>query len=423
MLIEFSVTNFRSFRDKQTLSMVAAGSDKEHLETHTLDSGIKNFDRLLASAVVYGPNAAGKTNLLRALQFMQSHVTNSAVVGPISQVAYTPFLFDTESRNKPSSFEVTFIANSVRYEYGFSIDNIRVHHEWLIEYRTKNPSRLFDRTYDNKHDKYDWVFSAYLKGNKFVWRDATRPNALFLSTAIQLNNSQLLQVYWWFQKRLIVIAGASMLNAVMTLKMLEDPTNKERILPFVRVADLGVDDVKVSREILTGNTAFLSGSLAPPLVYQDSPTSPPILAHVTFSHVSKGLKEPVALPFEDESNGTQVLFRNAGAWLNVFLNGEVLVIDEIDTSLHTLLVAYFINRFHSSHTNQNNAQLVFSTHNTSLLSQDLFRRDQIWFVEKSENSSKLYPLSDFSPRKDEMLERWYMRGRYGALPILGVSDV
>jgi uncharacterized protein len=139
---------------------------------------------------------------------------------------------------------------------------------------------------------------------------------------------------------------------------------------------------------------------------------------VTFTHLSD-TKELVGLDLADESSGTQVLFRSAGAWLNVFANGEVLLFDEIDTSLHPLLIRYLVTRFHSGATNPHNAQIIFSTHNTSLLDQEVFRRDQIWFVDKTkEGSSRLYPLTDFQPRNDEVLERWYMRGRYGALPIL-----
>ena len=372
----------------------------------------------LASSVIYGPNAAGKTNLLKGLQFMQSVVTTSAAATPGAPMAYTPFIFDAKTRGEPSEFEVTFAESDIRYQYGFSIDAMRVHHEWLIEYRTKSPSRLFERTYNRKTGMYEWSFSSSLKGNRSVWRDATRQNALFLSTAIQLNSTQLLHVFWWFQKRLVTIVGNNAFNAGKTLQLLSAPDGKERVLPFLREADFGISDVEVVNEPLGPNSITVTQG-APPLLYQATPTSPLTIAKVTFSHLSKRSTEPIALDIADEFNGTQVLFRNAGAWLNVFSNGEVLLIDEIDTSLHSLLVMFLVSRFHSSATNPQKSQLVFSTHDTSLLSQELFRRDQIWFVEKnSDNASKLYPLSDFSPRKDEVLERWYMRGRYGALPIL-----
>ena len=328
MLIEFSVTNYRSFKDTQTLSMVA-GSAKEHLETHTFDSGIQTFDRLLASSVIYGPNAAGKTNLLKGLQFMQSLVINSAASSHTTQLPYTPFLFDEQTREAPSEFEVTFVEDGVRYQYGFSIDSSRVHREWLIEYRTRNPSRMFERSYDSKKKQYEWSFSLSLKGNKSVWRDATRENALFLSTAVQLNSTQLLQVFWWFQKRLVTVIGATAFNFAMTLRLLDEPGGKERLLPFIREADLGIVDLSVTREPFVHNMLAI-GRLSAPLIYQDTPNSPPTVAKVTFSHPSKGLNEPVGLDLAEESSGTQALFRNAGAWFNVISSGNVLLIDEIE---------------------------------------------------------------------------------------------
>jgi AAA15 family ATPase/GTPase len=204
----------------------------------------------------------------------------------------------------------------------------------------------------------------------------------------------------------------------MTLKLLDMPKGKERVLPFLREADSGIMDVEFIKEPLVPNTILLGQSNVP-LIYQDSPTSAPTLAKVTFSHQSVDDEKPIGLDIGEESSGTQILFHTAGAWLNVFANGEILLVDEIETSLHSLLVMFLISRFHSDKTNPNKSQMIFTTHNTSLLNQDIFRRDQIWFVEKDvSNASRLYPLSDFSPRKDEVIEKWYMRGRYGALPII-----
>jgi hypothetical protein len=202
----------------------------------------------------------------------------------------------------------------------------------------------------------------------------------------------------------------------LTLQLLDKPDGKEQLLPFLREADLGITGVDINREAMSagGGAMMLIGS---PIIEQ-RPGSPPSLVKVTFSHLGDD-KKSIPLGFEEESAGTQVLFRSAGAWLNVFANAEVLLFDEIDTSLHPKLTRFLIGKFHSKTTNPNNAQLIFSTHNTSFLDQDLFRRDQIWFVEKDrDGSTKLYPLTDFRPRNDEALERWYMRGRYGALPVL-----
>jgi AAA15 family ATPase/GTPase len=414
MLIEFRVTNFRSFKETQTLSMVA-GTLAEHLQTNTSSSPLKGFERFLRTAAIYGPNAAGKTNLLRALQFAQTIVLNSAAVTSPGHTPFSPFKFSAVTRSAPTEFQITFTQNQIRYEYGFAFGPRRIEKEWLIEYVHPRGRTMFERTYDERKDRYEWHFSSFLKGQRSVWRDSTRPDALFLSTAIQLNNTQLLPVFEWFQKRLIVVVGVTTLNPTLTLKLLDEPNGKERLLPFLREADLGITDLEVRREPIPSGAGFVPGT---PILEQVAGSSTVNLIKVTFSHWSDDSKDQV-LDLAEESSGTQVLFRSAGAWLNVFANGEVLLFDEIDTSLHPLLVRYLIQRFHSKQTNPNNAQLIFSTHNTSLLDRELFRRDQIWFVEKRrDGASHLYPLTDFKPRNDEVLERWYMRGRYGALPII-----
>jgi len=202
----------------------------------------------------------------------------------------------------------------------------------------------------------------------------------------------------------------------LTLKLFESQRGKEHLLTFLREADSGITDVEMQREPLSTGPGFLIGP-GSPIIEQGAPNMPPSLIKISFSHTSDDAS--VKFDLADESNGTQALFRNAGAWLNVFANGEVLLFDVIDTSLHPLLTRFLIEQFHSPTTNPNASQLVFSTHDTTLLRQEVFRRDQIWFVEKQlDASTRLYPLTDFSPRNDEMLENWYMRGRYGALPIL-----
>lgn len=416
MLIELQVCNFRSFRENQTFSMVA-GAYPEHGGTNTFDPGLPGFARLLRSGAVYGSNAAGKTNLLRALQFIQSLVLNSASSTPATAPPYTPFKFSKATRRKPSRFQVTFIQRGVRYEYGFSMDAVRIREEWLMEYVNPRGRAIFTRMFDEKKHDYTWKFSTFLKGQRSMWSAATRPNALFLSTAIQLNSKQLLPVFEWFQKRLVVILGPQTLNQTLTFQLFERPEGKGELLPFLREADLGITDVQIEREAMPtspGRMLVMDGSS---IIEQRPGVSVPNLLKVTMSH---GVgKEDVALDLSEESAGTQELFKNAGAWLNVFKNGEVLVIDEIDKSLHPLLTRFLIQRFHSSKLNPHNAQLIFSTHNTHLLDQDLLRRDQIWFVEKdSSGASSLYPLTDFKPRNDEVLERGYLRGRYGALPVL-----
>jgi uncharacterized protein len=421
MLIEFTLANYRSFRDRQTLSMVA-NTNKEHLDTNTTDSGIGDLGRLLRSAAIYGPNAAGKTNLLRAMQFMQNLVVHSAVAPPTTKLPHDPFKLMAATRDTPTDFEVAFIQDGTRYEYGFSLGPARIEREWLIEHPRGRGRKLFDRFWKNEHQRYEWQFSKSFRGNRSVWSDATRDNALFLSTAIQLNNQQLKPVFEWFQKRLVVVVGNVSMNAKLTLMLFDQSDGKARLLPFLREADAGIADVEIQRESIPAGSGILFG-ISNPIIDQASPAAPPQLVRVLFSHASRDFGDGVAFDISEESNGTQVLFRTAGAWLNVLANGEVLVFDEINTSLHPLLVRFLIEKFHSDDTNPLSAQMIFSTHDTTLLNQQLFRRDQIWFVEKHPDAaSKLFPLISFRPRNDEAIERSYLRGRYGALPLFDLAD-
>jgi uncharacterized protein len=422
MLIEFRVQNFRSFKERQTLSMVGA-SISEHLQTNTFDSRLKGFDRLLRTAVVYGSNAAGKTNLMRAMQAMQAFVISSASTTGMAYL-YRPFRLSKTTREAPSEFEITFVQDGVRYEYGFSMGPKQIEREWLVEHvqsRSRTRGRLlFDRVWDKRAKKYNWNFSPSFKGERSTWSNSTRAEALFLSTATQLNSAQLRPIFDWFQKKLVVIAGQTTLNQSLSLQVWNEPDGKQRLLPFLKEADLGIIDMHIEKKPLPASGGLVVQGQA--MLHQQRAGQPPDLLQVILSHASDDPKKPVGFDFEDESSGTQILFKTAGAWLNVIKNGEIMLFDEIDTNMHPKLLMFLINKFHSNSTNPYNAQLICSTHNTSLLDREIFRRDQFWFVEKDKiGASKLYPLTDFSPRNDEVIERWYMRGRYGALPILPVK--
>lgn len=424
MLIEFRITNFRSINETQTLSMVA-GSGKELVAENTFESRLPGFPRLLRSAAIYGANAAGKTNLLRALQFMQSLVLTSTTFQEGARIGHALFKLSKATSGKPSEFEAVFAdEKGVRYEYGFSVDAERFHKEWLIAYPHGRPQNWFERKYHAATKKYEWHFSAKLKGSPRVWRDATRGNALFLSTAIQLNSEQLRPVFQWFQKKLVLVFGIEMgepqLNPFLTYQLLEQPDGKQKLLKFVHAADLGIDGLSLQRQPMAP-VALAEGNV----LREPAPASAvPSVIRITTFHKAGDTGASIPLDFGEESKGTRILFNSAGAWLNALNNGEVIFYDELDTSLHPLMTRFLIRLFHGKATNTNNAQLVFTTHDTSLLDSDLFRRDQVWFVEKDEKSaSHVYPLSDFSPRKEEALERGYLRGRYGALPFIGELKV
>jgi len=414
MLVEFRVKNFRSLRDEQVLSLVAS-TDKTLLDTHALGTGLKAAPHLLKSAVVYGANASGKSNLVKALQYMRGVVLESAALQPGQAFErLQPFRLDAASGSQPTEFEVTFILDEVRYQYGFAMTAQRIVGEHLLVYKAFKPQRWFERRFDAESGKDVYDFGPGLKGAKNLWEGATRPNALFLSVAVQLNSDALRPVFDWFANRLVIFNEQSPLSPQFSVQMLKQETQRKAICDFLRAADISIADIEVAtRQAVVHSIRFdlATGK-------REDEAGEHAVDEVKFHHMTEHGK--AVFDLTDESSGTRNLFFLTGPILDILNKGLTLVVDELDTSLHTLLVQALVRLFHRPEVNTGGAQLIFTTHDTSLLdAYGLFRRDQVWFVEKRpDQSSALYPLIDFSPRKNEALERGYLQGRYGALPFL-----
>lgn len=409
MLIAFSITNFMSIKNKQTFSFLAS-SDKSLLESNTFDYGHGINNRLLRSSVIYGANASGKTNLIRAFYFFQDLVRNSATLLQEGQpiTSFKPFKFSSKNLTSPGEFEIIFIHEGIRYCYGFALTETRVNHEWLIAYPKGKPQKWFDRMFDSKTQEYVWKIGENFKGEHSSWRALTRPNALFLSTAVQFNSKQLQPVFHWIDKNLIVIFPGIDFNHLLTLNMFDDDQNRSRLLNFMQVADLGIEDFQVRKE--ESNIGLQTSSR---------------LYKISVLHKISESKELISLDFDQESMGTQKLFWLAGGWIKALQEGAVLLYDELSSSFHPHISRFLINQFHASHINRKNAQLIITTHDTNLLDENIFRRDQIWFTKKNheEQSTQLYSLLEYSPRKGEAIEKGYLKGRYGALPFIGIPEL
>ena len=414
MLIEFRVKNFRSLRDEQVLSMVAS-SDKSLLDTHAADTGLKAVPHLLRSAAVYGANASGKSNLIKALQYMRGVVVESAALQPGQTFdRLQPFKLDATSVSQPTEFEVTFILSGVRYQYGFAMNSQRIVSEQLLVFKAFKPQRWFERHFDAISGKDVYEFGPSLKGAKNLWEGATRANALFLAVAVQLNSEALRPVFEWFANRLVIFNEQSPLSPHFSVQMLKIEQQRKAICEFLRAADISISDIEVATKqamVHTLNFDLATGK-------REDAAGEQAVDEVKFHHITGHGR--AVFDLMDESSGTRNLLFLTGPILDILNKGQTLVVDELDTSLHTLLVQAIVRLFHQSLVNTGGAQLIFTTHDTSLLdAYGLFRRDQIWFVEKHpDQSSSLYPLLDFSPRKNEALERGYLQGRYGALPLL-----
>lgn len=412
MLIWFRLANHRSIRDEQVLS----------LEPGNVDDGPERVRevgdlRLLPSVAIYGPNASGKSNVLGGLGFMRQAVLHShRSFSPEGGVPRQPFAWG-EKLAEPSLFEIAFKVDGVRYEYGFCADDQRFVEEWLYAYPSARKQTWFERDGD------EFKFGEHLHGENRTIEKLTRPNSLFLSAAAQNRHVQLSPVFRWFaavrtrnlrtmfsgrwQDRSVPPgrdfalwwnrpASAPPEESTSAQLRAGDDVRKARFRDLLRAADFGIVDVDV-----------LDDSAA--------------RRRVMIKHHSE--RDDAWLPLEEESHGTQQLFALVPAALDALTSGSPLLVDELDASLHPLLSLKLVEAFHDPGQNPRNAQLLFTTHDTtllgSLLGPEPLRRDQVWLTEKDDQgATRLYPLTDFRPRKQENLERGYLQGRYGAIPFL-----
>jgi uncharacterized protein len=423
MLVDFAVTNYRSILERQTLNMAASSYFKELESVNTfVPEQNDGVPRLLRSTVLYGPNASGKSTLIQAMRFVKDQVLHSQKESQAGdEIEVAPFKLTAPSRMADSEFEVTFVEQGVRYEYGFCCNRERFTEEWLIAYPLGRAQKWFHRVFDTEAGKDAYKFSTSFLGGRQrqAWGLQTRPNALFLSTAIQLNNEQLKPAFDWFKSRLRVIDSVMGFSPGYTLQRCAKDEDRKRVVEFMNSADLSIADIELKE------TAFSADALPKgmPAALRDEILKDMAgrkLVEPRFVHKDIHTAETVEFEESEESDGTRALFAFAGPWLDVIENERVLVVDELDTSLHPLLVHHLVKRLHHTGTQ---AQLIFTTHDTTLLSQKLLRRDQVWFMEKDKQSAtRLYPLSDFSPRDNEAIERGYLNGRYGGIPFLKELD-
>ncbi|MBF0461545.1 MAG: ATP-binding protein [Magnetococcales bacterium] len=417
MLIEFSIGNYLSFCERQTLSMAASGVYRE-LPENTFSTDLPRLPRLLRSAVVYGPNAAGKSNIVRGALFMWDFVLNSAKGQAGDRIEVQPFLLNSRNARDPSIFEMIFVEGGVRYQYGFAASQERVLHEWLLAYPNGRPQRWFERYFDTETGQETWNLNKkFLPGNRDVWRDATRSNALFLSTAVQLNSAPLRPVFDWFDKKLRVFRPHAEIGRELSASLCQNAAGRLQVLKFLNQADMDIEGIHVeTRKIGELGMEDLPEGVRNALQLEMSGQE---VIDITLERSTSDTGAIVQLPWESESRGTQKLFSIAWPWINILKEGRVLFMDEMDTSLHHHLVRFLFGMFHDAEVNKGNAQLISTTHDTALLDNAYLRRDQFWMVEKSaDRCSDLYPISDFDIERGEPLQRRYLEGHFGAVPAL-----
>ena len=414
MLIEFRVANHRSLRDEQVLTMEAGRVGDEADPRPRYVSG--HSETFLTVTGLYGANASGKSNVLAALAFMREAVLRSQRFwSPDEGLPRDPFAWGPK-RVKPSLFEVTLLLDDVRFQYGFVASDECFLEEWLYAWPHGKKQVWFER------DNSTYKFGENLKGENKLIVDVTRPNALFLSAAAQHNHPQLQPIFSWFRAVRVINLSLGRRpfpprwpTEFVLAQLLDDDTSDthqrtlweespelllERFRNLLKSADIGIVDLRAEKSE--------SDDIPRRLIY---------LKH-------KSEFDNAWLPLREESHGTRTLFNIALPMLQVIEEGGILLVDELERSLHPSLARQIIRQFNDPGTNPRNAQIIFSTHDTNLLGTTLgepaLRRDQVWLTEKDpEGGTVLYPLTDYKPRKAENLERGYLQGRYGAIPFLG----
>lgn len=389
-------------------------------DSFAFDTGVRQAPRLNRVAAVYGPNGGGKSRFVEGLRFARRFVLNSSKESQAGEeIPYEPFLFDGGSRKSPTAFEAVFIQNGTMYEYGFAVDAASVHREWLFAWPPGGRMRrLLERFPDPDTGDHRFEFGPSVRGSKSVWRESTRPNALLVSTAVQLNGEAFRPVVNWF--RGLRTIGSGGLPPSFTARSIDkDRATKQRVLNLLESADIAAADVEVEKDVIDAED--LKERLPPRLVEELASEMPktfevprPRLVH----RPDEG--DSHAIDLEAESDGTQRYFSLAGPWLDVLDNHRTIVVDELDRSLHPHLVASLVRRFNRQDEGAPcHAQLIATVHDVTLLKEEL-DRGQVWFVEKDgkTEAASLTPLSDYRPRKDEALMRGYLGGRYGGVPVV-----
>lgn len=423
MLVQFTVENFASFKEANTLSMLATKrrSKNKELDEEAVFTPLPTLP-LLKAAAVYGANGSGKSNLANALKFVKKLVLESSKESQAGEeISVIPFKLSTENEGKPSYFEITFIKNKTIYQYEFSADQVAIRSEKLTmrSSRSKRDLVLFVR------DNESIAPSKKFPEGKGLDRK-TRPNSLFLSVCANFDGVISTEVIDWFRS-LRIVSGLNDSNLfAFTLDRLQDPVWNEKITSLVSKFDLGIErlvpaslqlDDDDEEEEIDGKDSKQTKKI----YHQPAPSGTSRLSsyHNRFNDLGK-IVDSVPFDFKkEESQGTQKLISMAAPLIATLEKPYVLVIDEFDARLHPIMSRNILNLFNSE-TNNRNAQLVVMTHDTNLLDKDLLRRDQVWFIEKDlYGASHMHSLVEYKIRNDAVYEKDYMNGKYGAIPLVG----
>jgi uncharacterized protein len=420
-LLAFRAENVRSYRDGLELSLLATPLAEKGVPRSVPWREGGRRTQVLPTAGVFGPNASGKSNLFRAMSDMRRDVLFSfSHSDPERGMARSAFRLDSAKEKGPSRFEVDLILHGITHEYGFIIDDAQVLEEWAYRYPHGKAALLFRR------DGTDVTLGERNRAKGRAVLEILRPNSLLLSAAAAANHPDLAPLRQWFAGNLLLAETANRARrCAYTAGMLQDEQHRDQVLGLLEAANLGITGARVREddaellERIERATRIIQGREDEP---EDNDSEAKVLeSGIVLSH--HGPTGTVEFNAAEESLGTMVWFGLAGPVIHALASGSVLLVDEIEASLHPALVRQLVRLFQDPETNQRRAQLIFNSHEASLLGDSgwerVLGRDQVWFTEKGDDgASRLYPLSDLKPRSDEAIGRRYVAGRYGATPVL-----
>lgn len=419
MLLQFSVNNYRSIKDTVTFSMLSSSKNENAFK-------VKKYN-LLNSAVIYGANASGKSNLLRAMAFMGRIVLNKTkVIQSTDTLPHDPFRLNSSTQDASSTFEIVFFIDETKYRYGFELDNTTVYSEWLYADEKGKEAKLFYR--DSEEEEY--INSQKFKEG-YIFFDSSKSkirvssNQLFIWKCDQDGGEISKSILKWFS-RFNLIDGLDHGGYISyTMKKMEDSTFKNEMINLVKTADIGIENITMEEGEVPLDMIEKMGlpiDLKEEILKDGGLKSVSINTyHKKFDENNNEIGNEIFELDDEESLGTRKFFKMSAPILNTLQEGKILVIDELDASLHPMLTKHLIKLFGDKDINTKNAQLIFATHDTNLLKPQIFKRDQIWFTEKDKyGSTTLYSILEIKGvRANDDFEKQYIQGKYGAVPYLG----
>ena len=441
MLIEFKFSNYRSFRDEAVLSMEATGVSafkKSLIEFYPTGKETGNPVKLLPSVAIYGKNGGGKSNIIRAFWLAVQFIRNAQrTQHEKASIPVHPFLLDDISADMPSSFEFQYVLDGVRYVYGFSATKTEVTEEYLFHAPKRQKALVFSRT----GQTFSFRENPEKKRRQLI-SEAVAPNQLYFAVACTMNETACIEAMRWFREAIFFSRDYTDIPEQL-LTYQEDPAMLQSISNYARMADVGIQDMKFEVK----DTDLIDEKKFPPDLPEgiktalvqfmkalaDAPNASETklrLGEINAVSFHRGIDRDgkaalYELQLSDESDGTRKLMALAPAIVRVLSSGGLLLVDELEKEMHPMLVELVVSKFQSPVSNPNHAQLIFTTHNTELLSMELLRKDQLYFVDKSRKNgaSTLYSISEFGTGTNENIRKGYLMGKYGATPDLEIEEV